>query len=170
MHKMCKKGTPVPMPPRKELSDTPIKLCNEISRLCRAHMRATEGQDGVMSQPGAHLVLSMLAIHDGINQRELVRQTHLRPPTVSVILKKMQSEGLVERKENPDDLRSEYVYLSEAGRALDRANIVRIQHLDKMALRGLDESEIALLMSLLPRIRDNMLLNQTDETQQEVQG
>lgn len=167
---MNRKEGVAPMPARRELSDTPLKLCNEIARLFRAHMRATEGQDGVMSQPGAHLVLSTLALHDGINQRELVRQTHLRPPTVSLILKKMQSEGLVERRENPDDLRSEYVYLSEAGRALDRENIVRIQRLDAMALRGLEEREIALLMALLPKIRDNMLgneINQTNEMQED---
>ena len=78
---------------RKELSDNPVKLCNEIGRLFRNRMRALDGQEGVMSQPGAHLVLSMLAIHDGINQLELVRATHLKPPTVSVIVKSMEAEG-----------------------------------------------------------------------------
>ena len=48
--------------PRRELSDTPVKLCNEISRLFRFRIRQTEGQEGVMSQQGAHLVLSVLAI------------------------------------------------------------------------------------------------------------
>lgn len=159
---MQKTELPAMPPPRKELSDTPVKLCNEISRLFRAHMRAAEKQDGVMTQPGAHLILSMLAIRDGINQRELVRQTHLRPPTVSIILKKMESEGLVERTGNPNDLRSEYVYLSEEGRRLDREHLVSIQRLDAIALRGLTQREQDILMNLLPKIRDN-LLEETEE-------
>lgn len=160
---MRKKELPAMPPPRKELSDTPVKLCNEISRLFRAHIRATERQEGVMTQPGAHLVLSMLAIHDGINQRELVRQTHLRPPTVSVILKKMEGEGLIVRTSNPDDLRSEYVYLSEAGRQLDQEHLVRIRRMDAVALQGLTEEEIETLIRLLPKIRDNLLTENEEE-------
>ena len=152
-----KKEMPAAMPRRTELSDTPVKLCNEICRLFRARVRANETQEGVMTQQGAHLVLSTLAIHDGINQLELVRQTHLRPPTVSVILKKMEAEGLVERKSDPDDLRSVRVYLSDAGRDLDRENIARIKRLDAIAMKDLSDEEVRVLMELLPKIRNNLL-------------
>lgn len=152
-----KKEQPAPMPARQELSDTPVKFCNEISRVFRHRMRANEKHDGVMSQQGAHLVLSMLAVSDGINQLELVRATHLRPPTVSVILKKMEAEGLVERRSDPDDLRAVRVYLTEAGRRLDRENIREIQRIDAIALRGLTEEEQQILMTALPKIRDNLL-------------
>lgn len=153
-----------PPPPRKELSDTPIKFCNEISRLFRAKMRQNDDSEGVMSQPGAHLVLSRLAVCDGITQLELVRATHLRPPTVSVILQKMEAEGLVERKCDEHDRRAVRVTLTEAGRALDRKNIETIHRIDEVALRDLDENEIAILMKLLPKIRNNLLdSNETKE-------
>ena len=146
-----------PPPPRKELSDTPIKFCNEISRLFRATMRQSDDSEGVMSQPGAHLVLSRLAVSDGIPQLELVRATHLRPPTVSVILQKMEAKGLVERTSDEHDRRAVRVTLTEAGRALDRKNIETIKRIDAVALRDLDENEVAALMVLLPKIRDNLL-------------
>jgi len=117
-----------------------------------------------MSQPGAHLVMATLAIHDGINQREVVRLTHLRPPTVSVILQKMEAEGLVESKPDPEDRRAKRMYLSQAGRSLDRKHIQWIQGVDAIALEGLSEEEIETLMAILPRIRDNLL----QETEQEV--
>ena len=158
---------PVSPPPRKDLSDNPIKFCNEISRLFRAKMRESDNPEGIMSQPGAHLVLSMLAIRDGINQLELVNTTHLRPPTVSVILKNMESEGLVERRSDPSDMRSMRVYLTEAGRALDRDNIERIKKLDKSALEGLTESEIATLMEILPKIRNNLLKQEQKSDKEE---
>lgn len=152
-----RKECPAPPPQRKELSDTPVKLCNEISRLFRAHMRDRDDHDGVMSQQGAHLVLSMLAINDGIHQLDLVRKTHLRPPTVSVILKRMEVEGLVQRRSDPADMRSICVYLTDKGRALDAENIGHIKEVDAIALDGLSADEIDELMRLLPRIRDNLL-------------
>ena len=148
---------PLSPPARAELSDTPIKFCNEISRLFRARMRQGDDHEGVMSQPGAHLVLSRLAVCDGITQLELVRATHLRPPTVSVILQKMEAEGIVERKCDEHDRRAVRVTLTEAGRALDRKNIETIRAIDAVALAGLSEDEIEILMTLLPKIRNNLL-------------
>ena len=162
-----KKYSHAPMPQRKELNDTPIKLCNEISRLFRAHMRETDTSDGVMSQQGAHLVLSTLAISDGINQLELVRKTHLRPPTVSVILKRMEAEGIVERKSNPQDKRSVSVYLTKKGRELDKSNIERVKALDAVALSNVTEEEISALMALLPKIRDNLLPSYGNDKREE---
>ena len=158
---------PASPPPRKELSDTPVKFCNEISRLFRAYMRQNDPTDGVMSQPGAHLVLSVLAIYDGINQRELVKRTHLRPPTVSVILKKMEGEGIVTLECDEKDRRAVCVHLTREGRALDRSNLERIRKLDAVALRGLSEREIALLMELLPKIRDNLLLDSENDEKED---
>ena len=116
-----------------------------------------------MTQPGAHLVLSVLAVSDGVNQLELVRATHLRAPTVSVILKKMEAEGIVERRNDPDDLRAVRVYLTEMGRALDRENIARILKIDAVALRGLDEEERTTLMRILPKLRDNLLADFSED-------
>jgi DNA-binding MarR family transcriptional regulator len=149
--------TPAPPPERVELSDNPVKLCNEISRLFRARIRETNDADGVMTQPGAHLVLSFLAVKDGITQLELVNATHLRPPTVSVILKRMEEEGIVERKSNPDDMRSLNVYLTDTGRRLDAEKIESIKKIEAVALEGLNEAELLTLMELLSRIRDNLL-------------
>lgn len=152
-----KNESPVPPPARKELSDNPIKFCNEIARLFRHRLRENDHREGVMSQQGAHLILAMLAVQDGINQLELVRATHLRAPTVSVILKNMEAEGLVERRSNPEDLRSVKVYLTQQGRLLDCENIQRIQTIEGIALKGLTEEEQRSLMALLPKIRDNLL-------------
>lgn len=156
MSKTEKRISVIP-PKRKELSDDPVKYCNEISRLFRAKMREWDGQEGAMAQPGAHLVRSTLAIQDGIRQQELVRYTHLRAPSVSSILRGMEEEGQVERKSDPEDQRAVRVYLTEKGRERDRAHIERIRRLADVALAGLSPEEIGTLMTLLPRIRDNLL-------------
>ena len=149
---------PAPPPKRAELSDNPVKLCNEIARIMRTKRRERGDCEGVMTQPGAHLVLSVLAINDGINQLELVKTTHLRAPTVSVILRKMEDEGIVERRrDDQKDKRAVRVYLTERGIALDRDIIKGIKEMDTLAMQGLSDEEKATLMRLLQRIRDNLL-------------
>ena len=149
-------------PERKELSNNPVKLCHEISHLSRAKARETV-IDGVMSQHGARLVLSWLAINDGITQREVVDATHLQPPTVSVILRKMEEEGIVERRQNPEDKRQTKVYLTEYGMSVDRERIAKIKETDKLAFKGLGDEEYEVLMRLLGKMRENLIeaLNET---------
>lgn len=163
---MARKNVPLPPPPkRRELSDNPVKLCNEIARIFRNKMRESCELDGVMSQPGARLVLSVLAIEDGINQRELVARTHLRAPSVSVIIKKMVAEGMVELRTDENDMRSTRVYLTEHGREVDAESINKIKAMDARGLEGIGEEEQAALMALLCRIRDNLLDSEREENQ-----
>ena len=145
-----------PPPERKELSNNPVKLCHEISHLSRAKARETV-IDGVMSQHGARLVLSWLAINDGITQREVVDATHLQPPTVSVILRKMEEEGIVERRQNSTDKRQTNVYLTEYGKSVDRERIAKIKETDELAFSGLTEEEYEALMRLLGKMRENLI-------------
>lgn len=146
----------IPPPERKELNDNPVKLCHDITRLSRAKAREAS-VEGVMSQPGARLVLSLLAIGDGVTQRSLVEETHLRPPTVSVIIGKMEDEGMVERRRNPDDRRETRVYLTDYGREVDMKGIANIKATDELALKGLDGNEIETLMRLLGKMRSNLV-------------
>ena len=155
---MAKSKESIPLPiARAELSDNPVKLCNEIAHIFRAKMRENGDHEGVMSQHGARLVLSLLAISDGRTQKELADITHLRPPTVSVILRRMAEEGMVEIRPSESDMRVKHVYLTEHGRKTDRDNIKKIKAVDARGLDGITADQEQLLMDLLYRIRDNLL-------------
>jgi len=154
---------PASPPPRVELSDNPVKLCNEIARLFRGKMREREDAEGVMTQPGAHLVLAFLASGDGTTQLELVHSTHLKAPTVSVILKKMEEEGIVRRECDKNDGRAVRVFLTEHGREIDREHIKLIKSVDSKALSGIDEKECETLMLLLTKIRNNLISSDFDK-------
>lgn len=154
-------------PLRKELRETPIRLCNDISRLFHARLRREGEMDGVLTQPGARAILSMIAVSDGLCQRELVKMTHLRPPTVSVILQKMEEDGMVERRSDGEDRRIIRVYLTEYGKQIDKQMITRIQRGDVCAMAGLSEEEIDLLMKLLSRIRDNLIADEENEGEEQ---
>ena len=153
-------------PPRRcELGSNPVKLCHEISRLTGARVRGAN-IEGVMSQHGARLVLSALAMSDGASQREIVGMTHLRPPTVSVILRKMQDEEIVELFKNPEDKRELRARLTQKGIEIDRNGLEKIRQTDALALEGLSEDERATLMTLLGKIRENLLSEQKNEEEE----
>jgi len=148
---------PPKRPERKELSNNPVKMCHEISHLSRAHMRELRDLEDIAAPHGTRLVISFLAAGDGVTQLELVNATHLRAPSVSGILKKLEDNGFVERKRDDKDMRAVRVYLTDKGRDLDRRTIDKIRQVDAMALEGLTEAEKEQMMALLEKMRDNLL-------------
>ena len=149
------------LPKRQELRENPVQLCCAISRLHRSAMREQSLFEGVMTQPGARLVMSFLAVHGELSQRELAELTHLRAPSISAILKKMEEASLVERRSNPEDLREIRVTLTDAGKELDRQVLAHLTESDARAVEGLSAEELDTLMILLARIRDNLLRDPT---------
>lgn len=135
---------------------TPPMLVNEIARLFHAKMR-TYDLDGVMSQESARLIMRVLAREDGCSQLDLVHKTHLKPPTVSVTLRRLEDEGLVRREQDASDMRVVRVHLSEGGRAHNERVRERLKCIDATLMQGFSEDETACLLQFLERMRDNIL-------------
>ena len=154
------KSTPfqtfAPPPEREELRDVPLspRLIVEISRLLRSRLLREES--GVMAQGTARLVMSLLATRGTLGQQELVQYTRLKPPSVSVLLRRMQEEGYVERVICEQDRRAVRVTLTEKGRAFDREHLCRLSTNDHQAMRGLTAEEQKTLEALLLRVRENL--------------
>lgn len=144
-----------PKRPERESAPLSPRLVIEISRLLRARMQREEY--GVMAQSTARIVLSHLAVNGSMGQLELVRLTRLKPPTVSVLLRRMEEEGFITRITDESDRRAVRVALTEKGVAYDRLQLARISNNDQRAVAGLSPEEQATLEALLLRMRDNLL-------------
>ncbi len=81
--------------------------------------RVAKATEQYKLQSGARRVLSFLAVRDGVSQLDLIRVTHLKAPTISVALQKLEKDGYVFRRPDEYDLRATRVFLTEKGRALD---------------------------------------------------
>ena len=135
---------------------TPPMLVNEIARLFHGKMRAFEA-DGAMTQESARQIMRILSHADGCSQLELVCKTHLKPPTVSITLKRLEADGLVRRVADEMDMRVVRVYLSEKGFAYNKLIHERLKAVDAELMRGFTETETAVLLKYLERMRDNIL-------------
>ena len=143
-------------PPREELRELPLspRLVMEISRLLRTRMQREDC--GVMAQSTARLVMSHLAVSDTLGQLDIVNLTHLKPPTVSTLLRRMEEEGFITRVTDSKDKRAIRVTLTEKGRAFDRDQLRCLSTNDQQAVKGLSAEEQQTLEALLLRMRDNL--------------
>ena len=89
------------------------------------------------------------------SQRELADLMHIEPPTLVRHLDRLEADGFVERRPDPDDRRRLLVFVTPAGRR-------RLTELHKVADRTdtdlrslLDEHEIEVLGDVLLRIHEH---------------
>ena len=151
--KECEKEA-LPFPPHP--APTPPMLVNQIARLFHGRMRALEA-DGAMTQESARQIMRVLSHEDGCSQLDLVHRTHLKPPTVSVTLKRLESEGLVCRVVDGMDMRVVRVYLSDKGAEYNKLILARLKSVDAELMQGFTQKETEQLLKYLERMRDNIL-------------
>ena len=134
---------------------TPGMLISEISKLF--HDKMNQNSEKLGFKNGYRQILRHLARKDGITQIDLVRATHLKAPTISVTLKKMEEEALVSRTTDEKDQRQTHVYLTEKGREMERAFFSKIVETEETLLRNVSAEEKEQLCAILKKMRANIL-------------
>ncbi len=135
---------------------TPMALINEIMHLMGDRIRKN-GDENPIGQRSCRLLLMELARRGGRTQLDLVHATHLKAPTISVALQKLEKDGYVSRRPDEYDLRATRVFLTEKGRELDNKMKKRIREEEYLAMKNLTESEKDTLLRLLTKIKSNLI-------------
>ena len=128
-----------------------------IGRIHYIHrQRLDTASIGIGMQPGYRRLHYELIQDDGCTQRDLADRTGLSAPTVSIALGKMEKDGLICRKTDPDDSRKIRVYLTEKGMALDRAMREMLKENEERLTSCLDPDEKEELRRLLEKLLDTL--------------
>lgn len=101
-------------------------------------------------------VLAHLLRTDGIQQKDLAEQMDITAITLTGLLDRMEREGWVERRADPDDRRAKRIYLTEKVAPVTKELRSLAREVRKSALQGLSEAEQQQLMSLLIKVRSNL--------------
>ena len=112
--------------------------------------------------PGQLPMLKLLGDTDGLSQREISVRLHIKPPTVNVSLKRMELSGLIESRQDSNDLRITRIYLTDEGSALYEKILELNRHNEEVLLKGVTESERCLIKRFLRQFIKN-LESSTDE-------
>ncbi len=140
---------------KKRIEDAPPSmLINQLSKLFNDQMRQKTEAMGMAD--GWRRMLFHLAHNESLTQLELAQRTHLSTPAVSVTLQKMEAEGLVTRKADPNDQRAIRVRLTDLGKEADRKVVAAIRETEQALLEGITQEEIELMRPIFLKMYRNL--------------
>lgn len=124
---------------------------NEISGRFNREMEKLELTASQMN------VLMYLQAVDGeeVNQRDIERIFQLKNPTVTGILKRLESKGFIRRTPSPQDGRCKWILLTEKSRTL-KGEIVRYaEGVERKLVEGLSGDQLRALRQSLETVLEN---------------
>lgn len=98
------------------------------------------------------MVLGDLETHGVLHQRQLADRQQLRPATMSLLVRELRAEGLVDETPDPRDRRRRHLRLTRAGRARFARDSERLALPLGEVLAGLDPTERQALNIVLPAL------------------
>jgi DNA-binding MarR family transcriptional regulator len=108
-------------------------------------------------RPGRAIMLLVLgSARDGITQRELADNLHLSPPTVTVMLQKMEQHGLIERWTDEADQRLTRIRMTGKGKDIAGPISENFTTYVKSTLGAMSEKDRREFARLLGIFSDNM--------------
>ena len=107
-----------------------------------------------------YLVMMVLWEADGITVKSIAQQLHLDSPTITPLLKRLESAGFVNRQRNASDERVVNIFLTDAGRII-QARVAEMQK-SVACQTGMQETQFIELRSTLHELIDTINQNQPD--------
>ena len=101
-------------------------------------------------------VLEYIIRSPGSTQRELASFMIHSPASITQVTKKLEQQGMIERRQDPDDLRCNRLYPTELGIKAANVNRAVFNKADQDMLSGFTDEEIELLAVFLSRMAKNL--------------
>ncbi|MDO4776145.1 MAG: MarR family transcriptional regulator [Cardiobacteriaceae bacterium] len=101
-------------------------------------------------------LLTYLSRYEGVSQTKLAEYMDLAPMTLTRQIDKLEEDGLLDRRQDPQDRRTNLIYLTEKSQPLMTHMHDIAVEAKEAALKNFSEEERRLLRDYLWRVRENM--------------
>lgn len=135
---------------------SPMMLIRDVNKMCDDLIRSST-EDNL--QDSFRNLLFHLNFNDGCTQLTLARLSHLKAPTVSVTLHKMEEEGYVIRKRNKNDLRQTLVFITDKGKEYNDRIYNTVRRIDSEIFSGIPDDDQIRLCEILNTVISNLSVN-----------
>jgi MarR family transcriptional regulator for hemolysin len=136
--------------PNRELAFTIM----DVARMLRTYADQLARHYGMTRAQWA--VLIRLDRSEGLKQTELAEILDLQPITLTRLLDRLNANGLIERRPDPNDRRANRLYLKPAARPmLDRLAILGSDMMDTV-LEGLTPQSVDRMLKEFGTVRENL--------------
>lgn len=137
-----------------ELEDSIQMVFMQILRLHYSRSHSLLENTGVYH--GQPPVLIALYKKNGQSQKELSDKIGIKPATMTVMIKRMEKTGLVERQQDEKDQRISRIFLTEKGMKVCNEVQIVTKQLEVECTKNFTNEELVLLRRLLMQVRENL--------------
>lgn len=127
---------------------------NQLSRLLVMALRERIAPCGVV--PGQFAQLLALYERDGVTQSELCDLVRIDQSTMAHTLRRMERDGLIDRRADPTDGRRAVITLTARARGLESELVFAAQQINTAATREFSDAEAATSLQLITRMIANL--------------
>ena len=128
----------------------------EILRL--HHVMAHKLLEEIGLYPGQPPLLFLLNKEDGQSQKDLAMRLHIKASTINVMIKRMEKENLIQRRQDDEDKRISRVYITSKGRAICKKSNKMMEKIEEKMFSDLNSEEKIILRRLLLQVKNNLLI------------
>lgn len=100
-------------------------------------------------------ILAVLYKHNKITMKEIADKIRRTKATVSVLVDKLEKNGLVQRVKSQEDARNIFITLTQNGKALENSFNKISDEMNSKLYRGFSEKEASELEELLEKMAEN---------------
>lgn len=127
---------------------------NLLARLMAQALKTHTMAEGVL--PGQYPLLAELWAEDGLTQKQLVERVRIEQSTIAHTLKRMERDGLLDRRPCPTDGRLVRHWLTPRGRAVQSIVLTGIASVNERAIDQLTETAVAQVVDTLDVMIENL--------------
>jgi len=140
-----------PLPP-----DCPYYLISRSMLAVTSHLKKGFANEGIGTIKPAYLgVLLALWDEDGLRANELGKRAGLEPSTMTGLLDRMERDGVLKRKPDPNDRRANRIHLTKEGFNAEVSATKVVSNTLEKVLNTLDDKDIETTKNVLRTILQN---------------
>ena len=140
------------------------KLENSFTETAHAYHRFLHSQFSHLDlHRGQPRLLAKLWEQDGLSQNEIAQQIHISNPTVSKMIKSLESNGYINRVKDDNDRRITRIFLSHKGRECQVILEKTFKEIETSLFRDFSPEELTVFEGLLSKIRTRVNEEMCDE-------
>jgi len=133
------------------------RMAHLVKDTTRSFLRSLQARLATHSVSLGHWTfLRILWENDGLTQRELSQEAGVMEPTTLIAMRAMESLGYIRREHMAGNRKNLYVFLTPAGRALKKKLVPLAEEVNRLAMRGLDDTAVATMRRGLLVMLDNL--------------
>ena len=105
---------------------------------------------------GQPYLLYALQNEDGLTHSELSEKMGISAPTVTKMVQRMESNGLLSKKQDSNDMRISRVYITKEGQRISKLMDEAWTNMTNELYIGFSDEEITIFKSFMERLRKNI--------------